>query len=301
MNSLVTFFTIMFTIIDDTFKAIYGASSLKRPCGVAPSLTDTEVITLSLALELLDKPQEYLFLKDMLRFLPTLFPKLLSQSRFNRRRRSLLVPVNTLRHTMMQQLLPLCSQFGLLDTIPVKVVGYRRSKKRSHFRGIAAYGYCAAKDEKYFGFKLVLLVSPEGLPINFAIVPANISDTKTPWEVLDPIYNFTVLADKGMLGKKQQQDLKVYRNITLQTPRRKNQKGYDHAANACLSSIRQMVETVGSQLNATVNLNRHYAKTMAGFLTRMASKLTAFSVGFMINVRYGCNPLSIRSLSYELA
>jgi hypothetical protein len=301
MNSLIMLFLIIFVMVDDYCQTQFQASSYPRSTGPTPKLADSEVITLSLVMELLDKPQEYLFLKDLKRSLPTLFPCLISQSRFNRRRRTLCPLINQVRHSIMGRLLPLCQEYGLLDTLPVKVVGYKRSKRRSDFTGSAAYGYCAAKDEKYFGFKLVLLVSPEGLPINFAIVPANTADADTPWEVLATMSNLLVLADKGMIGKKQQEELKQHRNITLVTPKRKNQPGFNSQANQLLSSVRQMVETIGNQLNAVVNLNRHYAKTVSGFLTRVTSKLAAVTVGFAINVQFGLKPLSLRNLAYELA
>ena len=208
---------------------------------------------------------------------------------------------NSIRFKVMKQIMPRCAQFGLLDTLPVKVVGYKRSKKGSAFLGVANYGYCASKEEKYFGFKLVRLVTPEGLPINFALVPANMADCDTPWEVLDTIHNLTVLADKGMINQKQQGELKALRNINLITPKRKNQKGFRLKTNRLLSSIRQIVETVGSQLNSVVNLNRHYAKTVNGFITRVTAKLTAFTFGFFVNVQQGFNPLAIRNLTYQLA
>jgi hypothetical protein len=301
MESLVMLFTIIFTIVDDYLIAMFNASSYQRTRGREPIFTDSEVITVSLVMELLDKPQEDSFLVYLKSHLSSLFPRLLSQSRFNRRRRNLTAVTNSVRFKVMKKVMPLCAGFGLLDTLPVKVVGYKRSKKRSPFLGVANYGYCASKEEKYFGFKLILLVTPEGLPINFALVPANLADCDTPWEVLDTIQNLTVLADKGMINQKQQLELKALRNIDLITPKRKNQKGFNPRTNRLLSGIRQMVETVGSQLNSVVNLNRHYAKTVDGFITRMTAKLTAFTFGFFVNVQQGFNPLAIRNLAYQLA
>jgi hypothetical protein len=42
----------------------------------------------------------------------------------------------------------------LVDTKPIPLMGYMRSKKRSDFAGSAAYGYCAARQLHYFGYKL---------------------------------------------------------------------------------------------------------------------------------------------------
>jgi hypothetical protein len=55
----------------------------------------------------------------------------------------------------------------VIDTKPIPVVGYRRSKKKSDFYGSADYGYCAARKMKYFGYKLVVLSTLQGLPIAY--------------------------------------------------------------------------------------------------------------------------------------
>ncbi len=52
-------------------------------------------------------------------------------------------------------------------------MGYRRSKRHSDFEGSADYGYCAARRMKYFGYKLVMLSTIDGIPIAYDLVSAN--------------------------------------------------------------------------------------------------------------------------------
>jgi hypothetical protein len=49
----------------------------------------------------------------------------------------------------------------------------KRYKRKSPFKGLGAVGYCAAKDQKYFGFKGYLLISSEGATKALSIAAAN--------------------------------------------------------------------------------------------------------------------------------
>lgn len=134
-----------------------------------------------------------------------LFPDLLSQSQFNRRARSLRLLVEEVRkHWAVMLGVTFHTQF-LLDTKPVPVMGYKRSKRRSDFAGSAAYGVCASRNMKYFGYKLVLLSTLDGIPVAYELVPANSDERVAAEEVLHAIWNCDVFGDKGFLGKDWQQ------------------------------------------------------------------------------------------------
>ena len=62
-----------------------------------------------------------------------------------------------------------CTCF-LLDTKPIPVVGVKRSNRDSDFAGSAAYGHCRSRSMTYFGYKLVALCTPAGLPIWYELV-----------------------------------------------------------------------------------------------------------------------------------
>src|SRR5262249_11691096 len=78
-----------------------------------------------------------------------LFPKLFDQSQFHRRARALRFLVERLRQAWLLQLGVRDPKQLLLDTKPIPVLGYKRSKEHSEFVGQAAYGYCAAPDELF--------------------------------------------------------------------------------------------------------------------------------------------------------
>lgn len=49
----------------------------------------------------------------------------------------------------------------LLDTKPLPVAGYTRHKDRSDFAATVDYGVCVSRNLKYFGYKRVLLCTPQ--------------------------------------------------------------------------------------------------------------------------------------------
>lgn len=102
-----------------------------------------------------------------------MFPKLLSQSQFNRRARSLRFLVEEFRRYWLKKKGVLSNTCHLLDTKPIPVVGYRLNKKHSDFLGSADYGFCASRNLKYFGYKLVMASTLTGLPVDYELVPAN--------------------------------------------------------------------------------------------------------------------------------
>jgi len=88
--------TIIFVVVDDWYKT-QGARLLKGKPGAKPQFTDSEVITLMLAMDFVPFPGETQFLGYIRANYLCLFPRLLDQSQFNRRARGLRLLVEELR------------------------------------------------------------------------------------------------------------------------------------------------------------------------------------------------------------
>jgi hypothetical protein len=154
--------TIIFVLVDDWYQT-YGVKLLTGKPGAKPIFADSEVITLMLAQDYIPYPSETQYIAFIRANYLELFPKLIDQSQFNRRARSLRLLVEQLqRHWIQQKGWHLQAQF-LLDTKPVPVVGYKRSKRHSDFAGSANYGKCASRNMQYFGYKLVTLSTLNGI------------------------------------------------------------------------------------------------------------------------------------------
>src|ERR1700744_5781841 len=62
------------------------------------------------------------------------------------------------------------------DGVPIPVTRYARARRDRCFRGEAAYGYCASKDEKYYGFLGHVTIDSEGCLSGFTLTPADGSE-----------------------------------------------------------------------------------------------------------------------------
>src|SRR4051794_30066770 len=71
----------------------------------------------------------------------------------------------------------------VIDSLPVPVCRRVRARRCKKVRGREYCGYCAAKKEKFFGWRLHLICTPSGLPVSFQLVPAAFHD-------LTPIQNW---------------------------------------------------------------------------------------------------------------
>jgi Transposase DDE domain len=74
----------------------------------------------------------------------------------------------------------------------------------------AAYGYCAAKKQIYYGFHGHLLVSATGVITGFSLTPANGSERDALWDMVQTIHGL-IIGDKGYLSAPLQHELRTCR------------------------------------------------------------------------------------------
>ena len=73
----------------------------------------------------------------------------------------------------------------VLNSLPLPVCRRVRARHCGKVRDRGYCGYCAAKREKFFGWRLHLAVTPLGVPVAFAVLPAACHD-------LTPVHELTV-------------------------------------------------------------------------------------------------------------
>ncbi len=288
MNSIdiESVFTILFVLIDDWYQN--SCQWLAGKAGRKARFSDSEVMTLMLAAEYLPFASESQYLAYIRAHHRALFPQLLSQSQFNRRARGLRYLVEQMRRDWLLDKGIGQANVCLLDTKPVPVLGYKRSKKRSDFLGSADYGYCASRHLRYFGYKLVMISTVDGIPLCYELTAANTDDRQAAETVLDSINNVLVIADKGFLGADWQARIQRETGNRILTPRRKNQKiQHDPDYERRLNRLRERIEGVFHELqNTGRNLERLLAKTVAGLATRLIAKITAQLFKRILRAKY---------------
>lgn len=151
MNSIDfgTLLTTIFVIVDDWHQKQVNKTTLIKP-GVKASMSDSEIMTLSLVMDYLPFPGETQFLGFIRGNYRDWFPNLLEQSQFNRRLRKLDGMLEKLRRSWVEQLGGLSEKYFIVDTKPLPVLGLKRDKRYSDFSGNATPGWCATREMRYF-------------------------------------------------------------------------------------------------------------------------------------------------------
>jgi len=283
-----TLLTIIFVHVDDWYQE-KGQELLRGKVGRKPDFSDSEVIALMVAEDYIPYPAETQYLGYIRANHGCLFPKLLDQSQFNRRARGLRHLVEAMRRDWLLELGVEQTTTYLLDTKPIPVMGYKRSKSRSDFRGSADYGYCVSRDLHYFGYKLVMISTLDGIPVIYDLVPANTDERQAAETVLDRIANAQIIGDKGFLGVEWQQQIHQQTGNTVTTPKRKNQKvQHPDGFQRLLNSVRERIEGVFHEIqNTGRNIERLLAKTVNGLVTRIIAKVTAHLFKHILRLRHG--------------
>ncbi len=283
-----TLLTIMYVLVDDWYT-LHAPRLWKGKVGAKPVFSDAEIITLMLAQDFLSFESETQYLSFMRANYLSLFPKLCDQSQFNRRARAVRFVVEELRRAWLRELGATMDLFFLMDTKPVPVVSYKRSKKHSDFRQSAGYGYCSARHFHYFGYKFVAVTTFDGLPVAFEMVAANTDERVAAEEVLSALRSCDIFGDKGFIGAEWQQEVKEQSGNRVWTAKRVNQKAQNpYWFDRLLNSVRERIEGSFNELqNTGRNLERLLAKTVIGLTTRVIAKVTSYTLKQLLRHSFG--------------
>jgi hypothetical protein len=217
------FLTALYTTVDDWYQA-KGQALLAGKAGAKPLFSDSEVITLAIAQHGCGFEKE----REWLRFIDhnyrALFPRLISQREFNRRARNLCWLINAMRGWLVTQMGAYAAEYRLIDGTPIQVRHWRRYGRTHLMLPEAALGYCAAQKETFYGYRLVVLTTLEGVITDWEIIPANADEREGALDLLESYRDRIVLGDKGFLDQLRQARLAEMTGNQLLTPKRTNQQ-----------------------------------------------------------------------------
>ena len=163
----------------------------------------------------------------------------------------------------------------VVDSLPVPVCRRARARRCRKVRGRVYCGYCAAKREKVFGWRLHLVCTPAGIPVAFVLLPAALHD-------LTPVHELTaglpqgaaVYADKAYNSAPDEASILAETGVRLVPQRRANMRPNDWLDKLALREHRKRIETANSQLEA-MGLQRLRARTNAGLELKLHASLVA--------------------------
>lgn len=288
----------VFVIVDDIWKEI--APLFKRP-GPTPDCSDSELIAIALVSECRGWDTETELLDHWTPYLD-LFPNFPERSRFNRRRRNLMLAINLIRKTILQHLDLSRDGHCVIDSLPVPVVAFHLVPSSSGDWAAhgARFGKVSSKKETIFGYKLHLLITLSGVILDFELAPANVTDLKVGEELLSQHTDLTVLGDKGYVSADVAAKLLRRNGIRLLALRRKNQKKQlPKFLVRTINKVRQIIETVNNQLSEQFGIERNRAHSTWGLCARLHTKLAAHTICIYIKRLLGIpEPLQIKALAF---
>ena len=295
-----TLLTITYVLVDDWYQ-VAGPQLLRGKVGKKPIFSDSEVLTLMLAMDILSYESERRFYRYLRANYRYLFPKMVDRSQFNRRARGLQRVMEELRRHWLQKLGATDVTQFLLDTKPVPVLGYTRGKRASDFAGYAAYGFCASRNLKYYGFKLVLLTTLDGLPVAYELVAANTDERVAAEEVLDYVWNSDIFGDKGFISEDwQREQLERHGNHIWTVKRRHQTTQNPPEFDRQLNRMRERIEGAFNELqNVGRNLERLLAKTRQGLGARITAKMANHTLKVLLRRDYNIDIVTFSYLTPE--
>ena len=282
-------------LIVDRWLQDDGARRIRPAGGAPPRFSDAEMLTLLLVHQLAFADWHE---RRWLRWLQhqgyrAWFPHLPAQSAYNRRARNLGGILNALRVALAQPLLADRPPEGVADSTPIHVRHWRRHGPTHLALPEATLGYCAAKRECYYGYRLLTLVTLEGVLVEWALLPGNGDERDGLEALLGDDEQWRIWADKGFVDGPRQARWAAEQGVEVVTPTRRNQARQIPAElHAEWQRKRPIVETSYAQAKEYLRLEEPRVRTWSGLVSRVCAKLTALTVLARANLRHGRSPLS---------
>ena len=200
----------------------------------------------------------------------------LSTSRFNRRVHALGAWLRLILETLGALLAR--GEAFIIDSMPVPVCRRARARRCRTVRGAEYCGYCAAKREKFFGWRLHLVCTVAGVPVAFDLLPASLHD-------LTPVHELTyglpagasAYGDKAYNSRQDEATILAETGVRLVPIRKANMRPNLWADKLALRAYRKAIETLNSQLEA-MGLQRLHARTNRGLELKVHASLLAAAI-----------------------
>ncbi|MDQ3259025.1 MAG: IS982 family transposase [Acidobacteriota bacterium] len=262
----------IYCFIDDLLKAMHHREDSR--C----EFSDAEVVTTAIVAMLFyggnfERSRNFLHSSGMM-------PRMLSRSRLSRRLSRLGDLVEVVFHQLGWTLkeLNLESRYSL-DSFPVAVCDNIRISRCRLVQGSQFRGYVASKRRYFYGVRVQVVVTVEGVPVEFSILPGSLSDMAGLAELpLSLPVGAEVAADAAYTYYEWEDALAHTDGVRLLVGRKRNSKRRDvPAVHDYKQWLRRRIETVFGEISKLFPKKIH-ATTLAGFVLKISLFLFAYQV-----------------------
>lgn len=284
--------TVTYILIDDAWPTLPAKILPERRRGPAPTMSDSEVTTVAIFIDSIFDGDEEKGLAFLRQYHPTLFPTLLDDSRFNRRRRDLWSAMETLRcyfRDAWRAAHPLdtdVERLRVIDSAPIPICTYPRG---SRCRSIPFeyrdewFGVCTSKKTKFFGPRCHATIELDQMIDSWCLAPGSYHDLRPVPVLLAGQRNLAVIGDKAYVSADlddQVWEEGKHLNLSLRKANQKNQ--WPSGIQTILSKIRHRIETAFSVLTTSFNLDKLGSRSYSGMLARATTRVLAYTLSFFL-------------------
>ncbi|MGH3951365.1 MAG: IS982 family transposase [Pseudonocardiaceae bacterium] len=297
-----TLATALYVTTDDLLKASPQMAPWRPRVGIAPKISDAELVTLAVMAALLSHTSEARWLRFARHHLGHLFPYLPNQSGYNKRLRRLGGTIGWLIGELGRDTSLWTDDVWVVDSTPVECGRSKETVRRSDLAGWAEYGYCASHSRFFWGLRLHLVATVHGLPVGLALTGAKADERQVLLDILgsDPTLlcrrsGQTIIGDKNYFGADFETTLDDA-GLQLLRPRRKGEP--ERSGAHLFKPLRQVVESIFDTCKGQLDLERHGGHTPAGVMVRVLQRVLALTATIWHNDHTG-QPVKRSLLAYD--
>lgn len=262
--------------IEEIYQQITNGKRLRRH-GFPPRLSDVEVLTMEIVGEMEGRNGDRAIWRYFDEHWRSWFPMLSAYKTFAKHCANLC----WVKQEIMARLFGTQDDVHIIDGVPMPVCHNARSYRCRMLCEVAAKGYCAAKDEYYYGLRGHAVMGLNGFITAFVVTPANLDERLSLGDLIGKIRGM-LIGDKGFIDHKWKA-LLAQHGIDLQTPLRENMKDNRPKWTVKqLLKVRKSIETALSVLTDSFALTKIKAHDLWHFTNKLTRKLLAYNFYIMM-------------------
>lgn len=273
---------VVFCLIDDQLQALNLGRLRSR--GPRPKLSDSEAITIEIVGEFWGFDDDRNLFRYFREHHLAEFPGLAAIHRTTFARQAAnLWRVKQLIQSRLADWLSGDDPRWLIDSMPIEACEFARATFCSRFAGVADYGYDHLRKRTYYGFRLHLRTSVEGVIESFLVTTARPADA-TVAPALNPPPGSLGVGDRGYYNPAMRRALAAA-GVTLLAPYHHKSRDPDPKRSSRLASVRYRIETVAGQLAERFQMKWTWARDEWHLIHRITRKILSHTVFICINVQ----------------
>ncbi len=262
----------IYCLVDDLLKAMQHREDSRT------EFSDAEVVSTAIVAMLFfggnfERARSFLHASGMM-------PRMLSRSRLSRRLSRLSDLIDLIFHQLGHTLKELNRESRYsLDSFPVALCDNIRISRSRLAQGTEFRGYLASKRRYFYGVRVQMVVTVEGVPVEYAILPGSLSDIEglATLPLCLPV-GADVAADAAYTYYEWEDTLAERDGLRLLVGRRRNSKRRDvPVMHDYKQWLRRRIETVFGEITKLFPKKIH-ATTLSGFILKISLFLFAYQL-----------------------